>query len=208
MQYRLSAVALISLSALRALATDPAASPAHPTGPSAKLKVEVDGELLADLPISLKVTVIKTGEYPLSIWCPVGAEYPSAHIFYVAATDRNDRTTTYLLHNGQAVQGSGNYRRVEKTLVVPAVFDPLPPGKYTISVFGHASGHLDEKEEFVTEWPQTDSGPIAVTVKDDPIARAGLKRSFWPAPKRRTRLPGTSSRSTALTRCRNGSNNS
>jgi hypothetical protein len=187
MYHRTLAVAILVMCGWSAYAAGQAKVAKRPSEFSAKLKVEVDGPLLANFPIQLKLTVINTGKTPFSIWCPKGLHYPNACMFSIAVTDGNGRTNNYVLDNEAPSVGSGYDVRVKTTMTLPAVFDPLPPGNFTLKVTGAAEGHNAEHregeivrsdEEIIETWPAMSSEPINITVKEDPIALAKAEKDL------------------------------
>ncbi len=103
-----SSIAILALSSFPADA-------AEPTGPdrdklSANLTVEVDGPLLAGLPLQLKLTIINTGKAPLDFRNDEGAMYPDASHFVAAITDASGHTRRYRLHNQRELTFTGRGR--------------------------------------------------------------------------------------------------
>jgi hypothetical protein len=136
---------------------------------SATLKVEVEGQALAGLPLRLKLTIANTGKSPFSYWCGGPGTYPSADPFTATLTDAKKQTRTLRLRNGQYVQGSGVDLLIETVQVLPAVCDPLPAGTYTLAVTGKSSSWSD-KGKLVETWPAVKAADVTITVENNPQA--------------------------------------
>ena len=129
-----------------------AAEPIKTVDLSADLTVEIDGPILADLPLQLKLTITNTGQAPLRYWWGGPGPYPTARPFAAEVTDAKGSTRWSPLHNGQAEQGSGEGRLIEKVQELPAACDPLGPGTYTLRVIGKPEVSYPDGKAWQT-WP-------------------------------------------------------
>lgn len=130
----LTNAAILTLAWLSVAAAQPASTPTSDTEPIASLSVAVDGPLLANFPVQLKLTIKNHGEIPMSYWCAGPGDYPSAYPFAATITDATGTTRKVPLHNGQGMEGSGTDYEITDTQSLPAAFDPLPPGTYRLRV--------------------------------------------------------------------------
>jgi HEAT repeat protein len=148
-----------------------------PIALSADLKIEVNGPLLADLPLQFRLTITNTGKIPLAYWCGGPASYPSAHLFRAEVKDASGRTRWLPLHNGQHMRGRGTTCFVAKTQLLPAAGDPLGPGTYTIRVVGKPQ-LIIQKGKMSEQWPAMIAEPITVTIKEDRRARIAAEKTI------------------------------
>ena len=157
---------------------------ARPSSFSGQLKVQIDGPLLVNFPVLLKLTVVNTGKTPFSFW--YRGSYPNACLFWAAVTDHDRHTRHYLLQNEATTQGSGNDNPVETMLTLPAVFDSLPAGNYTLKVGGESRGYVVRRDannpqsdlEYIETSPKMSSEEIPITVKEDAIALANAENEL------------------------------
>lgn len=181
--FRLLPVLLIlgpSGASLSAAAPDDGGGPAAPaTRParSAALKAEADGPLVAGFPVQLGLTITNTGPETFYYWCGGPGRYPSASPFIAVVTDAAGKTRTYPLNNGQYEIGSGIGYPIKDVQTLPAAFDPLPAGTYTLKVTGRALATFEDGKR--TEyWPAMSAGPMTITVKDDAHAFAAARQAL------------------------------
>jgi hypothetical protein len=144
---------------------------------SASLRVEVDGPLLAGLPLQLKLTIANTGKYSIPYWCGGPGRYPSAEPFIIAVTDSRGSRRRLRLDNGQYGKGSGRTYHITATQVLPAACRPLPAGAYTLQVTGR-SKRVGRDGKLFEIWPAMSAEPIRVTLKDDAAARAAAEKDI------------------------------
>jgi hypothetical protein len=152
-------------------APDVAAPATRPAEPMATLTAKATGPMLAGFPVQLQLTVTPSGPAPIYYWCGGPAKYPNADLFSVAVTDKTGATRTFPLHNGQYAQGSGITETVDPVQTLPAVFDPLPAGRYTLEVTGRSDGYLRDGKPVIT-WPAMEAAPFEMELTDDPAAVA------------------------------------
>jgi hypothetical protein len=177
MHNRLLAIAILALSRFSVGAAEPTVSASNHDKLSANLAVEVDGPLLASLPLQLKLTITNTGKSPFYYWCGGPDRYPAAYPFIAAITDASGHTRKYGLHNGQYVQGSGNYQPISATQSLPAACGPLGPGTYTVAVTGESQIAYPGGRAVET-WPAMIAKPFTVKIKDDPPAVAAAEKAL------------------------------
>jgi hypothetical protein len=170
---RLPAIVILILSAISAYAAEPITAAEL----SADLTVEVDGPLLAHLPLQFKLTITNTGKAPFFYWCGGPASYPNADPFAVAVTDARGQTCWLPLHNGQFVEGSGTHRPVETTQTLPAACDPLGPGTYTLRVAGKPRVSFPDGTMIET-WPAMSARPITIKIEEDRPALAAAEKDL------------------------------
>ena len=116
---------------------------------AADLKVDVTGPLLEDFPVQLELLITNTGK-PLYFWCGGPGKYPNASNYYAEVTDRQGRTRSLQLSNGQNFLGSGTGIEIDTTQTLPAACEPLKAGTYTLKVFCRSWKIGEERSEI---WP-------------------------------------------------------
>lgn len=152
----------LSFATTAAIADEPAEKGAL----SAKLSVKVDGPLLADFPLLLKLTMTNAGEKPIHFWCGGPAVYPSASYFTVTLINDREAPQVLSLSNGQYEMGSGGHIPIKDSQEIPAVCGPVPAGKYVLVVQGKSEEiHRDSKTILI--WPTMKSEQIEIEVIED-----------------------------------------
>ncbi len=110
------------------------ATSAEPTDPTTD--VQAESVQPADAPILITVALTNTGTRSVAYWCGGPGTYPNAARYKARVTDSKGTVREVRLSNGQAQAGSGISEEIKpgQTVAMPAVFAPLPPGRYTIQV--------------------------------------------------------------------------
>ncbi len=176
-----SSIAILALSSFPTRAAEPTGSDRDKL--SAGLTAEVDGPLLAGLPLQLKLTITNTGKAPLEYWDFPRDGYPCAGGFVAAVTDASGHTRRYRLHNSEEGGGGGSMgspdytRKITATQVLPAACDPLAPGIYSVAVSRKRDIAYNDGEA-VLGWPAMSAKPLAIKIKDDPPAVAAAERDL------------------------------
>lgn len=132
------------------------------------LKVKLTGESIAGFPLLFQLDVTNHTKKPFEYWCGGPGLYPNASMFVADITDSDGESKKVVLHNGQYVEGSGVNHKVEKEASLPAACDPLPPGKYTITVSCGPTAVL--AGAFQEQWPEMKAAPISIEIRDEPQA--------------------------------------
>jgi hypothetical protein len=121
--------------------------------------VEADEIQPVGAPIRIRITVTNTGKKPISYWSGGPEKFPQADLFEARITDGRGKTHKADLSNAQARMGSGGMLQIQpgESVTLPAAFQSLPIGSYTIQVGNGKSAK--------------------VTVKDDPKLLQGYEQS-------------------------------